>query len=472
MNKNTTKNILLTFLPILVMALFIIFIFSLPSTYGIFKWNQYYKNLLLKICILPIFISLFGLFALIFKSKKIINKIFSLISTVLNIIFIIIIIAIVFYIFYNSNPSFAQIEPKIILLDTTGSYGIADIGIYFSTSNKEIAQCDYYTESNKENITSIKDEKKSLDHIFIIKDLLPDSIYYFKLSNGKTYKYKTPKTEISENSPFSFVVSSDPHFGRKESRNDITKRIIDLAQQSQDNAFFAILGDFVESGYSKSDWQIASKFLSENFYSIPIIPVMGNHDAFVGGHRFYKTIFSPVKTVNTKSDFYKHYKYDFNGKKVHIINLSLLWGVEDFSLKQKNFLINKLSKTSKDDIVIILTHAFIYASGYNEEGGIPWYDNISAIKTLEPIFKKYDVDLVLSGHNHTMELIENDSIYYAIIGSFGGLPDPEKTFTSKGSIWYTSGKYGYAKISLFAEYFLIKFFDENNKILFENMCKY
>lgn len=199
---------------------------------------------------------------------------------------------------------------------------------------------------------------------------------------------------------------------------------------------------------------------------------MGNHDAFIGGHRFYKTIFSMVKDNESRSSFYHHYTFNLTDKKIHIITLSLLWGVEDFSLKQKLWLKNELSKVNNQDFVIIFSHAFIYASGYTEEGGIPWYDNLSAIKTLHPIFKDHDVDLVISGHNHTMELIENDSIYYSIIGSFGGLPDPDRTYTSQGSLWYQSGKFGYLKIRSFLKNFILSFYDENNKLLFEKECNY
>ncbi|MFN3411902.1 MAG: metallophosphoesterase family protein [Exilispira sp.] len=470
--KSVMKNFIFIILPVLLMILFIIFLFSLPATFGIIKWNEYYKNLFIKILFLPFVISFIGIFSIIFKKNKFLNKLFSILSLILNILFVFILLATTIYIISNSTPSFKQIQAKIFLLDTTGSYGLADIGIYLKTDKKEIIQCDYFIESDPNRIKTIKDDKESFEHKFIIKDLIPDSIYNFKLSNGKTYKIKTPAIDISENFPFSFAVSSDPHFGRDRSRNDYTKKILDFAQKDKNNSFFAILGDFVETGYSKSDYQLVSDFLSENLTNLPLIAVMGNHDAFVGGHRFYKTIFSPFYTINTESPYYKHYQYRLKNNNIHIINLSLLWGVEDFSLKQKRFLIKELSLTSTEDIVIILSHSFIYASGYTEEGGIPWFDNISAIKTLEPVFKKYDVDLVLSGHNHTMELIDKDNIYYAIIGAFGGLPDREKTFTSSGSLWYSSGKYGYAKISLYPQYFIITFLNENNEILFENKCNY
>jgi len=471
MQKNG-KNILLTILPIALFICFVIFLFSLPSTYGIFKWNEYYKNLLIKISLLPILISLFGLLSILLKKNKILYKIFSILNMALNFILIIILISAVIFIFVNSNPSFTSTPPIFMLSDSTGIFGLPDIQISFKTQKNEIIQCEYFNENQIDNKIILKDNKATKIHKFIIKDLKPESIYYFNLSNGKSFKYKTAKTKINENNPFSFAISSDPHFGRDKSRNDITEKIVKLVENEPNYSFFAILGDFVESGYVKSHWQILLDFLGKNFGNLPIIPVMGNHDAFIAGHRFYKSIFSSVKTENRSSPYYKHYTFKVDNKNIHVITLSLLWGIEDFSIKQKNWLIKELSKTNKDDFVVILSHAFLYASGYTEEGGIPWFDNNSVIKILEPIFKKYDVDLVVSGHNHTMELIENDSIYYAIIGSFGGLPDPEKTFTSKGSLWYKSGLYGYLDVKSFADFFVLTFYDENKNILFQNKCNY
>ncbi|GEM_PF-688820 len=474
----TYKSVLWVIFPIALMVLFIIFLFSLPSTYGIFKWNEYYKNLLIKISLIPIFISIFGILSILFKNKKNLNKAFYLIAKILNLLFLVIILGAIFFIIYNSTPNFDKISPIMILLPSTGSYGLPDIAITLKSFKKEEIHLSYTISKDEIDPSTLnfdktlKNEENSNYHKFIIKDLIPDSFYYFKLSDNKFFKYKTPKTKISDSTAFVFSACSDSHFGREESRDDISEKIAELVQKDNENSFFAILGDFVESGYSKSHWIKLNEFISSKINSIPILPVMGNHDAFIGGHRFFKAIFSMVKDENSHSSFYHHYTFNLTDKKIHIISLSLLWGVEDFSLKQKLWLQNELSKVENSDFVIILTHAFIYASGYTEEGGIPWFDNLSAIKTLHPIFKNHDVDLVISGHNHTMELIENDSIYYSIIGSFGGLPDPNRTYTSKGSLWYQSGKFGYLKIKSFLNNFILSFYDENNRLIFEKECDY
>jgi len=71
-----------------------------------------------------------------------------------------------------------------------------------------------------------------------------------------------------------------------------------------------------------------------------------------------------------------------------------------------------------------MSHCFYYSSG-SMEYGWPWYDDKQTIDAITPIIKKYDVDLVIGGHNHHMELLQKDGISYLVVGSFGGVPDPE-----------------------------------------------
>jgi hypothetical protein len=94
-----------------------------------------------------------------------------------------------------------------------------------------------------------------------------------------------------------------------------------------------------------------------------------------------------------------------------------------------------------------MSHSFYYASGL-EADGWKWYDNPETIALLTPLFEEYKVDLVFSGHDHHLELLENSGVVYAICGAFGGLPDPERTYTSPSSLWYLSGEYGFVDVSV------------------------
>jgi hypothetical protein len=58
------------------------------------------------------------------------------------------------------------------------------------------------------------------------------------------------------------------------------------------------------------------------------------------------------------------------------------------------------------------------------------------------------VDLVLSGHNHEIELLSKSGITYAVIGAFGGKPEPPPTHISPESIWRTPVHYGMLDVTV------------------------
>ncbi len=95
----------------------------------------------------------------------------------------------------------------------------------------------------------------------------------------------------------------------------------------------------------------------------------------------------------------------------------------------------------------MVSHGFYYASGSFDDGW-QWYDNPETIDALTPLFEKYGVDLVLSGHDHQMELLQHNGVTYASCGAFGGLPDAMRTYTSPVSLWYLNGTYGFADITI------------------------
>ena len=72
------------------------------------------------------------------------------------------------------------------------------------------------------------------------------------------------------------------------------------------------------------------------------------------------------------------------------------------------------------------------------------------IENLCPIFEKYNVDLVISGHNHLMELLEKNGVTYVVIGSMGGILDSLE-YKSPYSVWLNNRAFGYMDMNLSTE---------------------
>jgi UDP-2,3-diacylglucosamine pyrophosphatase LpxH len=252
------------------------------------------------------------------------------------------------------------------------------------------------------------------------------------------------------------AVSSDPHFGKAESSPEATAQILRTVDASGYDAFFA-LGDLAEVGMTESDMRAAALSFLENLKKVPIRTLMGNHDAIIGGQFHYESYFFPgSKKPESGSKLY----YRIDAGKTHIIVLNVLWGTDSFDKTQKAWLVKNLESIPVQETVIVMSHCFYWASGYTDpETGRNWFDHQDTTVQIAPIFEKYGVDLVLSGHNHFMEYLEKPdaglpghSTGYAIIGAMGGIPDKLREYTSPWSKWYLPGTFGFLDLEIYDSY--------------------
>jgi 3',5'-cyclic AMP phosphodiesterase CpdA len=150
--------------------------------------------------------------------------------------------------------------------------------------------------------------------------------------------------------------------------------------------------------------------------------------------------------------------YRIDAGKAHFLILDLEWSAESYTPAQAEWLENQLKSIPPDDWKIVLSHGFYYASGIKADGW-KWYDNPETIEKLTPIFNKYGVDIVFSGHTHRLELLQNSGTVYAVCAPFGGLPDPPATYTSPWSIWNGTGECGFVDVTLNGEQCTLVFRD-------------
>jgi len=239
--------------------------------------------------------------------------------------------------------------------------------------------------------------------------------------------------------------SSDPHWGADTAnvgaRTDILKGIA----AEQPNAFF-MLGDTVETGNSVTQWNFALSDLEALIPTVPLRPILGNHDALFGGQYLFKKAFWPKGFT---SDSGSPYYWSINAGAATIVAVDLPWGTENFDARQRTWLEKTLAAADPRKPLIVISHSYFYASGYKDpKTGAPWYDHYQNIPALVPLFEKYGVDLVISGHNHYQELLSHNGVNYAIVGSMGGIPDPEPSYRSPWSQWIKVGGYGWLDVNV------------------------
>jgi len=249
--------------------------------------------------------------------------------------------------------------------------------------------------------------------------------------------------------------SSDPHIGNAASRPDITAKILETVNEGGYDAFF-LLGDIAEIGVPGSAFKTAAELFAQKLTQVPLVTLMGNHDALIGGEYLYRKIFNP--------DLY----FRIDSGTVHILALNLLWGEDTFDKAQKDWLIATLASIPPPDTTIVISHSFIRASGYvDHDTGKDWYDQSALISNLAPILEKGGVDLVISGHNHFMEYLEKqgNGTAYAVVGAMGGKSEPERSYTSEWSSWYEGNQFGFLDLDLYEGHMKLTFRDETGKEL-------
>jgi hypothetical protein len=240
-------------------------------------------------------------------------------------------------------------------------------------------------------------------------------------------------------------MGADAHFGAGNNRTDLTARMLgQIADPVNAYNLFFSAGDLVDYGFSAREYGDAFRAFSTASSVIPTRFAVGNHETlFTGLNLYEKYCYPSGMALETGSRLW--YRIDVG--KVHFLVLDIEWSAESYNSAQASWLEAQLKDIPSGDWKIVVSHGFYYSSGSVADGW-KWYDDRDTIDALAPLFEKYSVCLVLSGHNHQMELLQHNGVTYAICGAFGGLPDVPRTYTSPASLWYLNGAYGYLEVGI------------------------
>jgi UDP-2,3-diacylglucosamine pyrophosphatase LpxH len=437
--KKSLPAILAIIVSLLVFS-FLAWAFSLHGTAGLYHVNGFFRRLLLGFGLFGLAVLLLALLYLWLKSRAK-PGIMAALSVVL-IVMSVPAIAIPPLAFVYTNDALSagigDTPPQLIMADGTGAHGVPDMAVTF---NSETASLNTLTWGRGDTSAMLAEDTASKSHVFMLRDLEPDTAYWYSINGGDAVSFTTPPADGA----LRFAVASDAHFGAGDARNDLTALMLaDIADPANDFDAFFYIGDLVEYGFSNNQWREAFKAFSAATSVIPVRFAAGNHDTLFSGFGKYKSYCYPEgMELETGSRIW--YRIDIGS--IHFLILDLEWSAEAFTPEQEDWLEAQLAAIPDDDWKIVLSHCYYYGSG-SHSNGWDWFDNPETIERLAPIFERYGVDIVFSGHNHQLELLQNAGVTYAVCGAFGGIPDEERTYTSPASLWYASGEYAFIDVML------------------------
>ncbi|MFB3825973.1 MAG: metallophosphoesterase [Bryobacteraceae bacterium] len=232
--------------------------------------------------------------------------------------------------------------------------------------------------------------------------LKPGTTVHYQAFPGEEGKgaFKVPPAGAAK---FEFVV-----FGDTRTRHDLHRRVVQaIAAVNPD--FVLHTGDLVTDGYDMAQWPVFFGIEREMLRKTVFFPVLGNHER--NNARFHE--FFDVTTP--------YYSFDWGGAHFTLLNsdvanVSLNNAARDrFWSQQVRWMEEDLARNQKAPSRFVVMHhppftAYQKASHMSKEA-----------LSLVPLFEKYKVSAVLSGHDHTYQHHVKNGVHYVITGG-GGAP--------------------------------------------------
>ncbi len=221
-------------------------------------------------------------------------------------------------------------------------------------------------------------------HEVELTNLTPDTVYCFTAGGmkGGFGAERQLRTAPDQSTNITFVVGGDSRTN-PEMRDNISR-----SMASFNPSFVIYTGDAVNNGTSEAEWDDwfagMDKYWISNQSSltIPIIPALGNHEknatlyymqyGLPGNHRWYSLDWGPD---------------------LHIIVLD---SYSDIAGEERSWLENDLATHANTSWKAVFFHEPVFSGG--EHGS-----NIEERESWVPLFDKYRVDLVVTGHDHGYE---------------------------------------------------------------------
>lgn len=280
--------------------------------------------------------------------------------------------------------------------DTTITKGVAQIAKATVNSGFKATSTSFDAKTEEFDLGLYKRNQSLLVHYHsvVFTDLEPDTQYVYRVGDGELYwsewiQFRTAKKGYA---PTQFV-----YFG--DAQNNVLEhwsRVIRKAYQTAPNAAFVIhAGDLINDAHKDqewAEWYKAGGFIHSQWTAIPVV---GNHEFWHLKNREGRMLsiqWKPQFTlpVEQELDPKLHetvYTVDYQDVRVIVLNSNDL-------LEEQTDYVRKQLESSTAKWNILTCHHSIFAPAVGR-------DFQFARENWKPLLDKYNVDLVLNGHDHT-----------------------------------------------------------------------
>ncbi len=302
-----------------------------------------------------------------------------------------------------SSPGFATIQSEIVVGPYTQNATYDSITVVWETSTQTDNNSVEYGENSSYGYY-ICESSSSYHHEITISPPFTSGHYRVISDEEKSNDFEF---ELASNclitKQFKCVIFGD---SRGAWDNWMHAKEVANAVNAESPNFVIHGGDMVGDGTSQEQWNKWLELTMPLMQNSTLFGVLGNHE--LNGSRYYQIFSLPNNEM--------WYSFDYGSCHFIVLDNYAPWGVNSAQYK---WLKNDLSSTTKP-FKIVCFHEPIYCSG----GHNPRFD-VRAI--WEPLFKRYDVNLVFQSHNHYYQRTEPiEGVTYIVTGGAGApLYNPE-----------------------------------------------
>lgn len=273
----------------------------------------------------------------------------------------------------------------------------------------------------KENVTEFSGtsvEYKKIDDVTYYANkvtatgLESDTVYYYQyFLNGKWSEVKSLRTGNTDN--FSFMYVGDPQIGASKGQipseaedkqtNEIAARndafswnkTLNVALNNHPEIDFIVsAGDQINntSDDNGQELEYAGLLAADAMPGMPIAATIGNHDSKFANYQNHFNVPNPYKEEQNATPAGNDYYYSYGDALFIVLNTN------NYNCAAHEALIKKaIASAPSAKWKIVTFHQDIYGSGLDHSDS----DGIVLRTQLTTIFDKYDIDVVLQGHDHT-----------------------------------------------------------------------
>lgn len=235
-----------------------------------------------------------------------------------------------------------------------------------------------------------------------LSGLKPGTSYYYEVAGMEEGKgrFKTPP---ERDTPFRFVV-----FGATRTRHDVHRRVAEAIGKAEPD-FVVHTGDLLEDGTDSAQWPVFFSIQRELLRKTAFFPVPGDHERQAPLFYDFFDLCTP------------YHSFDWGGARFVMLNTDIInvaRSVEArvaFWLEQLRWMEQDLASSQKAAFRFVTMHhpPFTAIQQRQEEDWLA--------KAVVPLFEKYRVSAVFSGHDHNYQRHFKDGVHYIVTGG-GGAP--------------------------------------------------